>query len=147
MLVRISSSRCPTLLDSAFLEGINRVRENLRANSRLHGVALDQIDARMEHVLQEVPNADKIIDAEVARFVQHDENIDIAPLPRLAARERAEDTRMEYAHRGETLAIRSENLQGAIKADSARGGFPPLRTLGDAVPRTICRLTHSTTIA
>ena len=94
-----------TLLDGTPLEGIDSVREHLLAYPRFHGVAFDQVDAGMEHVLQKVLDADEVVDAEMTRFVQYDKDIDIALLPCLSASKRTEYAGMQHAHFPEAGAV------------------------------------------
>ncbi len=78
-----------TALDASrgLLERIDGVGEQLRSDARLHGIALNQVHARMQNVLEEVLDADEIINAQMPRLVEDNEDIDIAWLSGPAARQ------------------------------------------------------------
>ena len=147
MLSRMSFSRCLTLRDEDFLEGIDGVREHLPPHPKFHGVSFNQVDARVQHVLQEVPDADEIVDAEMARFVEHDEDVNVALSSRFATRERTENAGMQNAQVAKVRAMLPQHGDRAVEIKRRfRAGVSP-STLGNAALRRICRLPHLFTIA
>src|SRR5207237_9708488 len=119
---RSTAARMSSMRRRQSLAGTDRLGKDPRSQLALDGILHDQIDWSAENGFQPPPGAEEM--EEPHRFVELDQEVDVAARTRVAARDGAEEIKRSHAEAFELCSVLGEPSQGFLARNDSIIGQP-----------------------